>query len=156
MTDEYKSPHEREEYQHLIDRIKEHEGFRDTIYRDSLGKATIGYGHLIVEGDVYEDGTQYSHELLHRQFGVDFDKAYLQAQELMDDYRLPFTAQTVIIEMVFQLGVGNVSKFKKMWEALREHDFESAADEMVDSRWHKQTPQRCEYLANTMATCAIV
>ena len=155
MTDDYLMPHEREEYAHLIERIKEHEGYRNTVYLDSLGKATIGYGHLITPEDTYVEDMEYSRELLDRQFGVDFDNAYLQAQELMDDYRLPFTAQTVIIEMVFQLGVGNVSKFKKMWEALREHDFETAADEMVDSRWHKQTPQRCEYLANTMATCGI-
>ena len=31
----------------LIENIKAHEGFRDHIYKDSLGKATIGYGFLV-------------------------------------------------------------------------------------------------------------
>jgi GH24 family phage-related lysozyme (muramidase) len=28
-------------------RIKEHEGFRDTVYQDHLGNATVGWGHLV-------------------------------------------------------------------------------------------------------------
>ena len=31
----------------LLENIKAHEGFRDHIYKDSLGKATIGYGFLV-------------------------------------------------------------------------------------------------------------
>ena len=32
--------------------IQEHEGFRDTIYSDSLGFATIGWGHLVKDTDI--------------------------------------------------------------------------------------------------------
>ena len=31
--------------------IKKEEGFRDTVYDDHLGFATIGYGHLIKPSD---------------------------------------------------------------------------------------------------------
>ena len=31
----------------FIENIKAHEGFRDHIYKDSVGKATIGYGFLV-------------------------------------------------------------------------------------------------------------
>ena len=34
-----------------IDLLKSVEGFRSTVYKDAAGKATIGYGHLIVKGD---------------------------------------------------------------------------------------------------------
>ena len=44
----------------LKKRIRDHEGFRDTPYLDSLGKATIGYGHLITDEDEFENGKQYS------------------------------------------------------------------------------------------------
>jgi len=151
---EYKSPHEREEWQDLLHRIKEHEGFRNTIYLDTLGKATIGYGHLVVDDDAYIEGQVYSEELLYKQFGLDFDKAFLQAQELWEDYHLPHTAQEIIIEMVFQLGMGGVSKFRKMWEALKDRDFEEAAAQMLDSRWAKQTPRRCQEMASRMASCS--
>ena len=33
-------------YEELKDRIKLHEGFRNYVYLDSLGKRTVGYGHL--------------------------------------------------------------------------------------------------------------
>ncbi len=33
----------------LKSRIKKHEGFLAKVYLDSLGKATIGYGHLLTE-----------------------------------------------------------------------------------------------------------
>jgi len=154
MTDDYQMPSDREQWQPLKDRIKHHEGFVDTVYLDSLGKATIGYGHLVVEDDAYEEGHSYSKELLEKQFDIDFDKAFIAASELMEGYALPHAAQEIIIEMVFQLGANGVSKFKNMWSALREHDFIDASDEMLDSRWHKQTPNRCEELANRMATCA--
>ncbi len=36
-------------YEDLKSRIKKHEGFLAKVYLDSLGKATIGYGHLLTE-----------------------------------------------------------------------------------------------------------
>ena len=49
-------------------RIKLHEGFRDTVYLDSLGKATIGYGHLVTYKDKFEEGKKYSKEFLDELF----------------------------------------------------------------------------------------
>ena len=40
-------------------RIKEHEGFRDTVYSDSLGFATVGYGHLVLPTDDFVEGVAY-------------------------------------------------------------------------------------------------
>ena len=57
----------------------------------------------------------------------------------------------VIVEMVFQLGKTGVSKFKKMWKALSNGDRQEAATQMKDSRWFKQTPVRCEALADIVA-----
>ena len=39
--------------QNLMERIKKHEGFVNKIYKDSLGFATIGYGHLITASDTF-------------------------------------------------------------------------------------------------------
>jgi len=40
-----------------------------------------------------------------------------------------------------------------MWLALVEQDFNEAANQMIDSVWHKQTKSRCESLAATMRSC---
>ena len=131
-------------------RIKEHEGFRDTVYSDSLGFATIGYGHLVLPTDNFVEGVTYPKEQLEVLFDKDFQIAFNSANELVDGLNLNHIAKGVIIEMCFQLGKPRVMKFKKMWAALRNKDFDEAANQMIDSAWHKQTTSRCESLASTM------
>ena len=131
-------------------RIKEHEGFRDTVYSDSLGFATIGYGHLVLPTDNFVEGVTYPKEQLEVLFDKDFQIALTSANELVDGLDLNHIAKGVIIEMCFQLGKPRVMKFKKMWAALRNNDFDEAANQMIDSAWHKQTTSRCESLAATM------
>ena len=131
-------------------RIKEHEGFRDTVYSDSLGFATIGYGHLVLPTDNFVEGVNYPKEQLEEVFDKDFQIALTSANELVDGLDLNHIAKGVIVEMCFQLGKPRVMKFKKMWAALRNNDFEEAANQMIDSAWHKQTTSRCESLAATM------
>ena len=140
-------------YEQLKERIKEHEGFVPRIYKDSLGFATIGYGHLVKEGEQWEEGKEYSKEQLEHVFKTDFNNAVGQATGLMDGMNLDDKAREVIIEMVFQLGVGGVGKFKKMWEALRNKDYGEASFQMMDSRLAKQTPNRAESLSKVMMSC---
>jgi lysozyme len=146
------------EYNELKERIKEHEGYRNTIYLDSLNKATIGYGHLVTSEDPYKINQEYSKEELNAQFEADFQTAKAHTEKLINDNNvaeLLFNAKCVLIEMVFQLGVGGVSKFKKMWSALQEQDYNKASIEMLDSRWAKQTPSRANSLASIMRSCNI-
>jgi len=83
---------------------------------------------------------------------VDF-KAACESAELVADHNNinldshPECVREVLIEMVFQLGVGGVSKFKKFLAHLSTGTYHLAADEMLDSRWAKQTPQRAEKLS---------
>ena len=42
---------------------------------------------------------------------------------------------------------------KKFFEALNNQDYNEAANQMLDSNWHKQTPKRCEELSNTIRSC---
>ena len=142
-------------YDDLNARIKEHEGFRDQVYKDSLGFATSGYGHLVLPNDPYEEGVTYSKEDLEKVFDGDFDTACSNANQLIKDLPLHHQAKCVLIEMVFQLGIGGVSKFKNMWKALGEGDYQTASEEMLDSRWAKQTPKRATDLSNVMKSCKI-
>ena len=137
----------------LKERIKEHEGFRDVIYKDSLGFATIGYGHLVLPTDDFVEGQQYSREVLDAVFDKDFQNAVDNANKLIGDIPLVYQAREIICEMVFQLGIGGVSKFKNMWKALEDGDYHTASVEMLDSRWAKQTPSRAEKLSNIMKQC---
>ena len=85
----------------------------------------------------------------------DFNKAKQGMEELVGTQPLPMLVKGVIIEMVFQLGKTGVSKFKNMFAALNEYDYTRAAAEMLNSVWYRQTPSRCEELANLVRKCEI-
>ena len=139
----------------LKKRIRDHEGFRDTIYLDTLKKATIGYGHLVTDEDDFEEGRQYPKEILLAVFEKDFEKAENGANQLLGHIpELHIEAKNIVTEMVFQLGTTGVRKFKNMISALEARDYSRASAEMLDSRWHAQTKNRCESLAKIMSQCA--
>ena len=137
-------------YEELKEEIKLHEGFVPRTYADSLGKKTIGYGHLCVEPEQWDDDKEYTKEELNVVFEKDFNEALKNAEHLIGERSINDTAKEVIIEMVFQLGIGGVGKFKKMWSALDNKDYGEASFQMMDSLWAKQTPNRAEKLSQKM------
>jgi lysozyme len=142
-------------YEELKKQIKEHEGFVPRVYKDSLGKRTIGYGHLCVEPEQWDDDKEYTKEELELVFDKDFDEALKNAESLIGDRPVNFIAKQVLIEMVFQLGIGGVGKFKKMWSALDNEDYGEASFQMMDSLWAKQTPKRAEKLSHKMRSAKL-
>jgi hypothetical protein len=104
---------------------------------------------------LFEKGKTYDLAIFDEIFDNNFQKAVTDAQELLVGIDLSGTAKEVIIEMVFQLGRSGVSKFYNMFEALRSKDYNRAADEMLKSHWHEQTPHRCRELSNIMRKCGL-
>ena len=143
-------------YDKLLESVKKHEGYRNKVYLDSLGKRTVGVGHLCVE-DHWEDGREYSEEMLMKILKDDLKNAIEGAEELCSDCPdLDDLAKETIVEMVFQLGKSGVSKFRNMWKALK-HDppnYEQASIEMLDSRWSDQTPNRAKEMSDHMRSLA--
>lgn len=141
-------------YDKLKERIKIHEGFRNYVYRCSENVRTIGYGHRCLDDENWQDDEEYDIEMLEQYFKQDFSVALAGAESLIGNVEIPQEGKEVIIEMVFQLGKMGVSKFSKMWKAIDKQDYEEAANQMLDSRWHKQTKSRAESLATIMRSLA--
>ena len=140
----------------LLKSVKEHEGYRNKVYLDSLGKRTVGVGHLCVE-DFWEDDKEYEEKFLLTILEHDLKSAIKSAEELCSDCPdLDDLAKETIVEMIFQLGKTGVSKFKNMWTALRQSppQYDLAATEMLDSRWAKQTPNRAKEMSDHMRSLA--
>ena len=136
--------------------MKQHEGYRNKVYLDSLGKRTVDVGHLCVE-DHWEDNKEYSEEYLMKVLKDDLKNAIQGAEDLLKDFPLlDDLAEEIIIEMIFQLGKTGVSKFKNMWKALQQEppQYDVAATEMLDSRWAKQTPNRAKKMSDQMRSLA--
>ena len=130
--------------------IKKEEGFRDTVYDDHLGFATIGYGHLIKPSDNFKTGIKYDYKTLDKLFEVDFQIAYQDSMDLYKDLDIADEAKEIIIHMCFQLGKPKTAKYKKMFEALRNKDYIEAGLQMESSLWAKQTPNRVMRLSEKM------
>jgi lysozyme len=124
-----------------VDRIKKHEDYRNKPYRDSIGLLTVGRGRCI-------DRVPFSDDEIELMFQNDLKHAIAGAETFGCYYFLDDVRRGVLIEMVFQLGINGVAKFKKFLDFAMTGDFRKAADEMIDSKWYTQTPQRCEELAS--------
>ena len=131
--------------------IQKEAGYRDTVYKDHLGFATIGYGHLITSKDNFVEGVKYDQKELQKVFDYDFQIAHQDAMDLCKDLDIVDEAKEIIIHMCFQLGKPKTAKFKKMFEALRNKEYTTAGFEMEDSLWAKQhTPARAHRLSEQM------
>ena len=126
----------------LIDEIKKSEGFRNRVYQCTEGFDTIGYGFAIKDLVMDEDIAEM---ILERKIA----ELRLRIEQKFDFFSgLPKKVQDVVIEMCYQMGVNGFSKFRKTIQYLKDHEFECAGIEMLDSRWAKQTPNRAKKLSD--------
>lgn len=134
------------------------EGCRHEIYLDHLGLATHGIGHLIREHEPEHGqpvGTPVSDERVRQCFALDIAVTLEDCLRLFPDFAdLPLEAQLIIANMCFNLGYPRLSKFKNFRAAVEERNWIKAADEMVDSRWHDQVPNRAKRLVKRMRDLA--
>lgn len=120
--------------------IKIHEGLRLKKYKDTVGKWTIGYGHLITIGENYDIITK---EKADEIFEEDFQKHYEQAKRFPGFSKLPFQKQTVIIDMCFNMGEFYL-KWLNFTRHMNEGNFKAAAEDIRNSKYAKQVGRRAK------------
>jgi len=148
----YKLLRNRMEY--FIDKLREDlendEGNKKSIYLCSEGHPTFGIGHLVTKNDPEygkEVGTKVSHERVHNVFESDIATTIKDCGQIFEDWdKLPEEIRLVTANMCFQLGMPNLLKFKKTIDACNRGSWHEMGEQMRDSRWNKQTPNRSERL----------
>ena len=132
----------------LIKKIKEHEGYRASVYQCTEGYDTIGYGFAIKDLELTE----------HIADQILMKKLSELNLKIIDRFEWYFTSpqkvQDVVVNMCYQMGLSGFSKFKKTIYYLETEQYEEAADEMLDSLWHKQTPNRSKELSDIIRSLA--
>lgn len=126
--------------------IQGHERYMDHIYHDSLGNLTCGWGHhLVVNSKVPRAAAE---AFLER----DLMTALADYLALVRQYNLTLgpMRRAVLIDMLFNMGLSKVQGFRRMLAALVAEDYDLAADEMEDSRWHNQVGERAVNLEKMM------
>jgi len=145
--------------QMLREQLKIDEGVVYKIYKDHLGYATFGIGHLVLKTDPEYGkpvGTKITSQRVDDAFNADVCVVLGDCEKLYPDfYDQPEEVQQIVANMMFNLGLTRLSKFKGMKAGVDAKDYQRAADEMVDSRWYRQVGKRAERLVARMRVLAI-
>ena len=138
----------------LREELEIDEGCKYEIYLDHLGYPTFGIGHLITDDDPeygWEVGASIDTVRVHEAFESDIEGVLSDCSKLYSDFGdLPEEAQRVIANMMFNMGLTRLSKFKGMNRGVDSRNWNQAADEMVDSRWYRQVTNRANRLVERM------
>ncbi len=133
-------------YKKLIKRIKKHEGFSLTPYRDQLGFLTIGYGHLILPDEKELTKNKKTKIELENIFIQDFEIAVNNYKKFLKKYTHNQKEEELLIEMIFQIGVRGVLRFSNLLKNMRKKNKHLVCFEMMNSLWYNQTPKRVKNL----------
>ena len=130
------------------------EGCKHETYLCSQNVVTGGIGHMITEWDdekYAEVGVEISDEQIKAWFNKDIETVLSDCELLYDDFdHLPEDAQLIIANMMFNLGYPRLKKFVGMKAGVDARDWNKAADEMIDSNYYKQLPNRAGRLVKRM------
>lgn len=155
-------------YQDAPSMIEQHEGRKRTVYKDSLGIKTIGIGYNLEKSSAKKDlakvganyndvmrGKALTDEQINGLFRMSLDQALKDAKSYYPAFdKLPGTAQVVLVDMAFNLGLTKLNGFNEVRKALARGDYNRAADEMKDSVWYRQVKTRGVKLVNMMRSLA--
>ena len=133
----------------IVAELKIEEGFRAHCYKCPAGKHTIGFGRNIDEAGGLGITEDEALDLLEN----DVYRSVAGARRTWHWFdTMNASRQSVLVQLVFQMGLTKVRTFRKMIAALDSDnpDYDLAAAELLDSKFARQVPQRAERLARQL------
>ena len=128
--------------QKFLNKIIFEEGDRPRMYKCPAGKWTIGAGINLEAQDMPEEVRTLWLTMI-----VDNLIRDLNRRLYLHNYTKCLkneSAMIVLVDMAYQLGLHGLFKFSKMLTALQAGYYNKAAEELLDSRYAKQTPERAK------------
>ncbi len=125
--------------------IRRYEGLSLLPYKCTTGHLTIGYGHNLEHGI-----STAAAEFILKE---DLARAERTVKEEFPWWwKLDDARQFVLVDMAFNMGLAGLKGFKKMLAAMENGDYQTAAKEMLASKWAGQVKRRAVELAKIMQT----
>lgn len=131
----------------LLDDLRADEGWRPYVYKDHLGFDTLGYGFLIDERKGVGLPKPVAEFWL--QYAVNERLAELQRRWPAFE-KQPDDVKRALGNLVYNLGAAGVVGFAKMLGALERGDRKEAAEQLLDSLYAKQVPNRAGRVAKLL------
>ena len=135
----------------LLENIKAHEGFSTRIYKDSVGKPTVGYGFLVSAlspdeialngGKVEPMSREVAEKILNLKVAK-LQKRVFQCLPWLESR--PQGVQDTLVEMAYQLGLAGLMGFRHTLCCIEAGDYAQAARNLRTSLLYRQTPKRVE------------
>jgi GH24 family phage-related lysozyme (muramidase) len=130
-------------FDRAVDHLMVREGFRLTVYKDTLGIPTVGVGHVVKPEDGLTVGETVTKERAYAFLQRDAENAFNAASSQLNELGLTDSNFLVALSSVnFQLGTSWFKKFPKTWALIKSKQYKEAAFEAAKSNWAKQTPIR--------------
>ncbi len=113
-----------------------HEGLRLFPYKDTVGKITIGVGRNLTDKGISK-----------AEAFLLLDNDVVEVVKALHD-RLPWFAaldairQRVLIDMAFNMGIVGLLKFKRTLASIERGAYDTAATQMLESKWAGQVGRR--------------
>ena len=125
----------------LREQLVRDEDNKQFLYLDSVGVPTIGVGRNLRDKGLSQLEREF---LLHNDIAEHTLEVWQSIPWIgaLDEIR-----REALINMSFNLGTAGLLKFVKFLAALKTRDYETAAKEMLDSRWAAQVGPRATRLS---------
>lgn len=127
-----------------LPRVKQNEGFRPHLYKDTRGHLTIGYGFDVEAGISDFAATALCAAQLEERAKI--LSTYWWAKDV-DDVRMG-----VIVEVSFNVGLSGLLHFPNMLAAVGAKDWTKAQAELLDSDAARELPGRYQRLGQILLT----
>ena len=128
------------------DMIKVHEGLRLDKYADSRGFPTIGYGHLIEEGETMPD--RISQQKADELFDKDYEHHKAAAMKIPGYSKANEMQKAALIDLTFNMGPAWADGFPAFKKAFAAGNYEQAGNELIDSAYYGQVGRRGPTIVN--------
>jgi lysozyme len=158
------------EERELINRVSEtleaDEGRRTTAYEDTLGNLTIGVGHKITPHDEWMLEGELTDIEIDAIKESDIQNALDQARWMTKQHRnsfdfdeLPSNQKEAVLNLIFNVGVGELSTWKKTLDLLAEGNYQEASKEILrgrtpdkPSKYSQDVPNRAKRVSQLMGS----
>jgi len=123
--------------------LLKHESLCLRPYQDTEGKCTIGVGRNLTDTGISTEEAMFL-------LANDIERVTNEAKTFPWFDQLSEPRKVAILDMLFNLGLTKFCGFKKMIKAIEVQDFDTAANEMLDSDWAREVSDRAVELAGMM------
>ena len=124
------------------------------VYLDSLGKPTVGIGHLIDDSSPYKNlkvGDTITQEEGKRLFYADVADAIKGVQSAIEQHpKLQYVELEALVDVQFQMGNKVWNEFTDTMKLIDAGKYLEASEEAMNSQWAKQTPSRAKAFSDAL------